>query len=72
MADKALQQVIAVLGSKSALARCLGITPQAIQFWERVPADRVLAVEAAVQGRITRHEMRPDVFGNPPPDHQAA
>lgn len=40
------------------------ITPQAISQWKKVPADRVLDVER-VTG-ISRHELRPDIFGPPP------
>lgn len=37
------------------------ITSQAISQWKRVPASKVIAVEA-ITG-ISRHELRPDVFG---------
>lgn len=51
------------LGSKSALARAVNVTPQAIQKWfaKRIPAERVLAVEAATG--IPRSKLRPDLFG---------
>ncbi len=35
----------------------------------RVPAERVLAIEAATHGKVTRYDLRPDVFG-PAPDEQ--
>jgi len=37
------------------------ITPQAISQWKQVPADRARDVET-VTG-ISRHDLRPDVFG---------
>ncbi|MGV8950110.1 MAG: YdaS family helix-turn-helix protein [Cypionkella sp.] len=37
------------------------ITPQAISQWRKVPAGRVVEVEA-ITG-ISRHDLRPDVFG---------
>lgn len=37
------------------------ITPQAISQWKQVPADRARDVES-VTG-ISRHALRPDVFG---------
>lgn len=49
------------------LARRLHIAPQAVFSWRakgRVPAARVLAVEAATG--VPRHEIRPDIY--PPPD----
>ena len=51
---------------ESELARRLELTFQHIQQWRRVgqvPAERVLQVEAAVGGKVSRHDLRPDVFG---------
>ena len=47
------------------------ISSQAVSQWERVPAARCLVIEAATQGRVTRHELRPDLFG-PAPRREAA
>lgn len=38
-----------------------GIGRQAITMWTVVPPEHVLAVEAATN--ISRHELRPDIFG---------
>lgn len=38
----------------------------------KVPADYVLDVEAAVEGRVTRYQLRPDVFGPAPQEQVAA
>jgi DNA-binding transcriptional regulator YdaS (Cro superfamily) len=51
-------------GSASELARRLGITPAAVLQWDKVPPGRVLACEI-ITG-VSRHEIRPDVFGEPP------
>ncbi|MGH8651331.1 MAG: transcriptional regulator [Gammaproteobacteria bacterium] len=43
--------------------------PQAVQQWTaagRVPPDRCLAVEHATEGKVSRYELRPDVFGTRP------
>lgn len=48
-------------GRRSDLASKLEITSGALSQWSRVPADRAIAVEA-VTG-ISRHELRPDIFG---------
>lgn len=60
--DEALERAKLVAGGASGLASKLGnITSQAVSQWKRVPADRVIAVEALTG--ISRHELRPDVFG---------
>jgi DNA-binding transcriptional regulator YdaS (Cro superfamily) len=50
-------------GGGAQIARALSITPAAITHWKRVgvPADRVLDVERLTG--ISRHVLRPDVFG---------
>ncbi len=45
----------------SDLAPERALTPQAISQWKRVPAERVLEVETLTG--ISRHDLRPDVFG---------
>lgn len=65
MTDTALAQALTAVGGPSALATKLFITSQAISQWRRVPAARVLDVEAATG--VSRHALRPDIFG-PTPD----
>jgi len=55
-------------GSLAKLADALGITRGAVAKWDRVPADKVLAVEANIG--VPRHVLRPDLY--PPPDKGAA
>lgn len=60
----ALTKAKEAAGSAMALAQRLGITPQAIYQWRKVPADKAIAVErltgvsAMICGRI---------FSAPPP-----
>jgi DNA-binding transcriptional regulator YdaS (Cro superfamily) len=58
--DTALTKAIEAAGNKSALATALGIKPQAVQQWTRVPTPRVLEVER-ITG-VSRHELRPDIY----------
>lgn len=59
----ALAEAIEMAGGNAALARHVGVTPQAISQWKRVPADKAIKVEEATGGTISRHALRPDVFG---------
>ncbi len=71
MRDTALQKAIKVAGGTAALARAINVTPQAISQWERVPAERVLAVEAATQDAVKRQELRPDLYPVTPGQNEA-
>lgn len=60
-----IQKAIKQVGGISALAARLGVSYQAIQQWEksgRIPAERVLEVEKATEGLVTRHQLRPDLY----------
>lgn len=47
-------------GGINALADRLGIKRQAFYMWRRVPAERVLDIEAATG--VSRHDLRPDIY----------
>jgi TorA maturation chaperone TorD len=55
-----LNEAIRAVGSISELARRIGIAQPSISNWDRVPAERVLAVEAATG--ISRVRLRPDLY----------
>jgi len=62
----AIKNAVAKVGGQSELARVLGIRPQSVQSWVKageVPLRRVVEVEAATGGAVTRYELRPDFFG---------
>lgn len=66
---------LAAAGRAVKLAAALGIKPQAINNWTRVPVDRVADVER-ITG-VPRHVLRPDrpdLFPDPSEarDHAAA
>lgn len=62
--QEAATRAIVMLGGLSATARVMGVTAPAVRKWTRyrVPAERVLALEAATEERVTRHELRPDIY----------
>jgi len=62
MRDTALENAITAAGGTAALARAINVTPQAISQWDRVPAERVIAVEEATEGKVSRSDLRPDLY----------
>src|SRR5215813_8072992 len=64
MRDPGLDRAIAAAGGVGALARKIGLAQPSVSNWSRVPAERVLTVEA-VTG-VSRAELRPDLFGERP------
>jgi DNA-binding transcriptional regulator YdaS (Cro superfamily) len=64
-----IEKAIEICGGQTALAKALGIKQSAISNWinrGQVPPDRCLAVEVSTRGKVTRYDLRPDVFGEPP------
>jgi TorA maturation chaperone TorD len=61
MRDSGLDEAIRAAGGVSELARRIGISQPSVSNWSKVPADRVIAVEAATG--IARADLRPDLFG---------
>lgn len=60
MRDAGLDEAIRAAGGVGALARKIGISQPSVSNWARVPAERVLAVEAATG--IDRRVLRPDLY----------
>src|SRR5665811_1722977 len=69
MRDAGLEQAIKAAGGVASLARAIGIAQPSVSAWSRIPAERVLAVEALT--RVHRFVLRPDLYG-PPEDQVAA
>src|SRR5215470_18665621 len=61
MRDAGLEEAIRAAGGVGALAQKIGISQPSVSNWSRVPAERVVAVEA-VTG-IARALLRPDLYG---------
>ena len=67
MERNGIKKAIECLGSQSALAQVLGVSPQFIcqlaNGSRPVPAKLVRRIEAATKGQVSCHELRPDIFG---------
>jgi len=61
---EALEQAVAVAGSQAALGKICGVSQTAVWKWlqssKRVPAEYVLATEAATG--VSKHDLRPDIY----------
>jgi TorA maturation chaperone TorD/DNA-binding transcriptional regulator YdaS (Cro superfamily) len=60
MRDIGLEKAITAAGGVASLARGLGIAQPSVSGWSRVPAERVLAVEALT--KVPRALLRADLF----------
>ncbi|MBV8133410.1 MAG: molecular chaperone TorD family protein [Alphaproteobacteria bacterium] len=62
MSDPGLNEAIRAAGGITELARRISISQPSVSNWSRVPAERVLAVEAATG--VARAILRPDLYGD--------
>ena len=60
MRDPGLSEAILAAGGVSELARLVGISQPSVSNWIRVPAERVVSVEAATG--VDRAVLRPDLY----------
>jgi DNA-binding transcriptional regulator YdaS (Cro superfamily) len=74
----ALDRAIKTAPSLTEFAARIGVSPQVVAMWKSrgtIPAERVLAIEAATLDeatgapRVTRHDLRPDLY---PDEREAA
>jgi TorA maturation chaperone TorD len=62
MRDQGLDEAIRAAGGITELARRIGISQPSVSNWERIPAERVLSVEAATG--VARGVLRPDLYAD--------
>jgi DNA-binding transcriptional regulator YdaS (Cro superfamily) len=65
--ETSIDRAVKASGGQRALARALGIYPQAVNKWvkaQRVPAERVLQLESLTG--VSRHDLRPDLYPTEP------
>jgi DNA-binding transcriptional regulator YdaS (Cro superfamily) len=62
-----IRRAIETAGGQKALADAIQVAPAFVWQWANakrpVPAHHCLAIEAATRAVVTRHDLRPDVFG---------
>jgi DNA-binding transcriptional regulator YdaS (Cro superfamily) len=70
MKNDALPRAVELVGGQSALARSVGVSQATVWYWlnkmPHAPAEFVVAIEAATAGKVTRSDLRPDLFGSAP------
>lgn len=59
--DEVMQMIYARAGYAAAVAKHLGVSPQNVSAWRRVPAHHVLDLAPLLE--MKPEEIRPDVFG---------
>ena len=61
-----IDKVAVIIGSQSLLAEALGISKGAVNQWKtngrKIPAEHVLKIESLTNGKVSRHELRPDIY----------
>ncbi|WP_424629411.1 Cro/CI family transcriptional regulator [Bradyrhizobium sp. SYSU BS000235] len=65
MRDAGLEQAIKAAGGVASLARAVGISQPSVSLWSRIPAERVLTIEALTS--VPRFILRPDLYGSAGP-----
>jgi DNA-binding transcriptional regulator YdaS (Cro superfamily) len=69
-------QAVQLVGGQTEMARLLGVRQGQVWAWINrnrgpFPAERCADVERATGGSVTKHDLRPDIFG-PSPEKRAA
>jgi DNA-binding transcriptional regulator YdaS (Cro superfamily) len=59
-----MNAAIKYFGSQKRMAQAVNVSQKTICSWlhKGVPAERVLEIERATNGHVTRHELRPDLY----------
>lgn len=72
---KHIERAIGHHGSQVKLAEVIGCSQQQISYLLRaknITADMALKIDSATGGAVSKHEMRPDIFGEPAAASDAA
>lgn len=63
-----IQKAIDIAGSQKALAEALNLSQQGVSWLlndaPTVKAEYAVAIDALTQGQVSKHDLRPDLFGD--------
>lgn len=68
---RALQRAVELAGGQAELARLIGGKVRQAHIWNwlhrdhRIPGERAVQIEEATKRKVTREQLRPDLFGKP-------
>ncbi|WP_342640919.1 helix-turn-helix domain-containing protein [Rhodoligotrophos ferricapiens] len=67
MTNAALHRAVELVGGQSRLAELIGTTQSHVWYWltrakRGVPGEFVLRIEEVTGGRVSRHDLRPDIY----------
>ena len=57
----AAKRAIELMGGARKVAERFSVSAQAVYKWQQVPGNKVLEIER--ETGVSRHELRPDIFG---------
>lgn len=71
MTNKNIEQAINCFNDKqSGLAKAVGVTQGMVSGWlngrYQITWEQAKKIETVTSGKVTRHELRPDIFGEAP------
>jgi DNA-binding transcriptional regulator YdaS (Cro superfamily) len=62
-----LEEAVKLAGSQAKLAEKIGLSQQGVSYImnrsEAVPAEVAVAIDRFTEGKISKRELRPDLFG---------
>ncbi|OJU88480.1 MAG: Cro/Cl family transcriptional regulator [Acinetobacter sp. 38-8] len=63
---EAFEKAVEIAGTRTALAKVLGIRPWALFKWnlDKIPENRCEQIEQFTQGEVKASELRPDINWN--------
>jgi DNA-binding transcriptional regulator YdaS (Cro superfamily) len=65
-----IERAIGHYGSQAKLAEAMGCSQQQIAYLLKassISAEMALKIDAATNGEVSKHKLRPDIFGKAPP-----